>query len=177
MEERLFNLSFVGCLNRNRVLLASLVSGKPRRKIIDGLIKRKEKTLKSINEFVKWEHNNDYFYFAEDFNRGLKKDRYAFILKNSKIALCPRGWVNTETFRLYEAMKAGCVVIAEKLPVRDYYKNIPVIQIEDWRNGLRIARKLIKDEKRLIELGNENRDFYNSHFHPKIVAAKIIKSI
>lgn len=173
MSERFFNISFTGCLNRNRLSLASILSGKPKRYLISKLINQKKKTLDTINSIVKLDYNNDYFQFNEDFNTGLNTERYLYFLKNSKIILCPRGWLNTETFRMYEAMRYGCVVITEKLPNRDYYKNIPVIQVDNWKDGLKIARQLLQDKEKLAEMGKENQEFYKNHFDPKVVAKNI----
>ena len=180
MPERLFDISFTGCLNRNRARLASLLSGKKVQWIADGLEKRKKKTLVTLNRIIKWEHNNDYFYFTEDFNVGLNKERYSLVLRNSRIVLCPRGWVNAETFRMYEAMKFGCVVITEKLPERDFYRNVPVFQIENWKEGLEVARYMAKHPERLVELGSSSQRFYEEHYQPRAVAKNIsliIKSL
>lgn len=118
MPERMYDISFTGCLNRNRVHLASLLSNKTKEWIALGLQKNKEKTLETINTIIQWKHTKDYFMFTEDFGKGLDKEKYTYILRNSKVVLSPRGWISPECFRMYEAMKLGCVVITEKLPER-----------------------------------------------------------
>jgi len=177
MSERLHDISFIGCLNRNRVHLASLLSGRSKEWIALGLLKRKEKTLETLNAIIQWRYTNDYFLFTKDFGAGLDKEKYSYRLRNSKIVLCPRGWVNTECFRMFEAMKMGCVVITEKLPEREYYRNIPIIQVDRWRDGLKIARELIGNNEKLSELGKSNQKFYNEHFDPIAVAKNICSVI
>ena len=175
MSERMYNISFLGCLNRNRVALASLLSGRPKEWIALGLLRKKEKTLETVNRLALWHNNRDFYNFTGDFGAGFPKERYAYIIRNSKIVLAPRGWVSAECFRMYEGMMFGCVVITEKLPERPYYKGIPIIQVDKWKEGLYIARKLLKDEWRLAEMGSENRIFYENHFNPQSVALDIAR--
>ena len=176
IKERLFNISFTGCLNRNRIQLASVVSGISTRTIGLGLLFLKKFTLKILNNLVKYKSTNDYYQFNDGFNNGLNEEDYNFILRNTKIALCPKGWVNTETFRLYEAMKWGCVVISEELPDRTYYKDIPIIKVKDWNEGIRIANELIDTDK-LEELSKNNIQYYKDNLSPEATAELIIKEI
>ncbi len=177
VAERMYNVSFVGCLNRNRVHLASLLSGRSKEWIALGLLKRQKKTLEIINRIVQWRYTNDYFMFTEDFAAGVDRERYSYLLRNSKVVLCPRGFVSTECFRMYEGMKHECVVITEKLPEREYYKGIPVIQVDRWKDGFRIAQEMVKDVDNLRKLAKLHRKFYQEHFDPKVVAESIAKII
>lgn len=173
MDERLFNISFIGCLNRNRIQLASDLSGIRVSWISLGMLFFHKMTLNILNQLIQWKWNRDYYQFNTDFNKGLDGELYSYFLKQSKIALCPRGWCNSETFRLYEAMRAGCVVISEELPDRPYYKNIPVIQITNWTEGLRIARELLQDPIRLKKMSRENIKFYKKYLSSE-ASAQII---
>lgn len=122
MGERLYDVSFVGCLNRNRVALASAITGIPKGLIRLGLFVNKNLTLKILNFKAKWRHPSCYFAFNPYFNDGVNAEQYQFILRHSKIALVPTGWTNAETFRFYEAMRAGCFVWSDTLPDRPFYK-------------------------------------------------------
>jgi glycosyltransferase involved in cell wall biosynthesis len=177
IKERLFNISFTGCLNRNRIQLASTLTNIPTKWIGLGLLFCKTFTLKILNNLVKWKYNNDYYQFNDGFNNGLNEEDYNFILKNTKIALCPKGWVNTETFRLYESMKWGCVVISEELPDRSYYKGIPIIKVNDWNEGIEIANRLINDKNELEKLSNKNIQYYKDNLSPEATANLIIKKL
>jgi len=177
IKERLFNISFTGCLNRNRIQLASTLTNISTKWIGLGLLFCKTFTLKILNNLVKWKYNNDYYQFNDGFNNGLNEEDYNFILKNTKIALCPKGWVNTETFRLYESMKWGCVVISEELPDRSYYKGIPIIKVKDWNEGIEIANRLINDTNELEKLSNKNIQYYKDNLSPEATADLIIKKL
>lgn len=177
IKERLFNTSFTGCLNRNRIELASLVTNIPIKWIGLGLLFYKKFTLKILNNLVKYKYPMDYYQFNDGFNNGLGEEDYNFILRNTKIALCPKGWVNTETFRLYEVMKWGCVVISEELPDRSYYKDIPIIQVKDWREGLKISNELINDTTKLEEMSKRNLQYYKDNLSPQATANLIIHKL
>lgn len=177
MKERLFQTSFIGCLNRNRIKLASEVSGFSERIISIGNFFNKSTMLSLINYNSQRRNPNSYFGFNEDFNKGLDGETFSWILSHSRIAFCPKGWVNTETFRLYEAMRLGCVVISEYLPDRSYYEDIPIFQIKDWKSGVELAKDISEDVSLLEQVGNANREFYESTFNPKIVARKISSEI
>ena len=58
---------------------------------------------------------------------------YASHLMQSKIALVPRG-ASCETYRFFEAVRSGCVVIAEYLPPFWFYKDAPIFHLSDWKN-------------------------------------------
>jgi hypothetical protein len=184
MQERLFNLSFIGCMNRNRIGLASLVSKIP--KILITLFgfpnhknakKYSEFMISLVNHIAHWMNPRDFFKFTGDFAKGFDAITYLNYLHTSKISLCPRGWQNVESFRIYESMRAGCAVITEKLPDRSYYKDIPVIQVNDWKEGLEVARDLLKDEEKLKALGEASRAFYDAKLSPEATAKIIIDKL
>lgn len=173
VKERMYNTTFIGCLNRNRTHLASMLSGIPRMLMLLGFFLDDPKMMKFVNHMVKWRHPRDFYVFNPDFNTGVNGDTFTNILNNSKICLVPRGWTNAETYRLYEALNAGCVVICEKLPDRKYFKDIPAIQVDNWKDGLKKARGLLKDDALLQELSNKSKMFYDEFLSP-IATAKII---
>jgi hypothetical protein len=74
-------------------------------------------------------------------------------------------------------MKWGCVVISEELPQREYYKNIPIIQVKNWRDGLRIANELIVDIPTLDKMSKTNKEFYKRNLSPEATADLILNTI
>jgi glycosyltransferase involved in cell wall biosynthesis len=177
IKERLFGISFTGCLNRNRIQIASTLTNIPIKWLSLGMVFNKKLTLKIVNGIIKWKYPKDYYQFNDGFNNGLNEEDYNFILKNTKIALCPKGWVNQETFRLYESMKWGCVVISEDLPNRSYYKGIPIIKVKDWSEGIEIAKELINDTNELEKLSKQNIQYYKDSLSPEASADLIIKKL
>ena len=177
MEERLYNMNFVGCLNRNRLKLISSMSKVKDWIIVLGLLAFRKNGLGVLNHLIKCFRNRDHFIFNHSFNVGVDKNLYNLNLSSSKIALCPRGWNNVETFRLYEAMRYGCVVMSEKLPNRSYYSGIPIVEVSDWNLVLSLGDALIEDKDRLKELGEASRRWYEEKLSPRATAEIIANKL
>lgn len=173
VNERIYNLSFMGALNRNRISMVSALTGIHRYLIALGLFVNYEKTLRFLNHFMDWTRKDGKFFFSWEFNSGVEGKQFCNTLRQTKIALAPKGWVNTETYRMYEAMQYGCVVVSDKLPKRKYYENLPVIQVEDWKKGFKVVKELLKDEDLLKSLSDKHKQFYEGYLSPK-ATAKII---
>lgn len=56
---------------------------------------------------------------------------YSEKLMDAKICLAPRGSL-FETFRFFEGLRYGCIVITEALPHRWFYQDSPAIQLSKW---------------------------------------------
>jgi hypothetical protein len=68
-------------------------------------------------------------------------------------------------------------VISEELPTRTYYKDIPIIQVKNWKEGLRIANKLITDILKLERMSKANKEYYKRNLSIEATAKLIIKTI
>lgn len=170
INERNFNISFMGALNKHRIPLAAEITGIHKYLISLGLHLNHTRTLKFLNDFLDLVKPDEKYYFSWQFNSGTTKEKYNLVMTHTKIALAPKGWVNTETFRLYEALQFGCVVVTNKLPKRKYYENIPVIQVEDWKDGFKMVKELLKNETLLSELSEKGKQYYNDFLSPKATA-------
>ena len=71
---------------------------------------------------------------------------YSQEMMDTKICLVPRG-AALETFRFFEALRYGCVVITEALPSRWFYEGSPAVRVENWNDLEGILKKLIEDER------------------------------
>lgn len=78
---------------------------------------------------------------TEGFMQGMPRDEYLQLMAATKVAPCPSGPATPDSFRLFEALEAGCVPIADQLtPDPDYpdgywnlvYGPVPFPVIEDW---------------------------------------------
>lgn len=63
---------------------------------------------------------------TESFGAGWSWDRYAREMLSSRVAPAPCGPVTPESFRLYEAIEAGCVPIVDSGPVETLYPRKPL---------------------------------------------------
>jgi len=102
-------------------------------------------------------HTNDQFvlnaleYGLTEPGEVLDAQAYSKTLMDSKICLVPRG-TSSETFRFFEGLRYGCVLITERLPSRRFYNNAPIIQVDDWNVLPNIVPTLLADEDRMRRL-------------------------
>lgn len=118
------------------------------------------------------------FNITSGFMRGFKGPEYYKRLYNSKIVFCPPGNISNETYRLYEAMMCGCVVICPILPKTQIYKNIPVIEVEDFNNkGAKVMFDLLEDPSKISDIQTKIINYWNNNFSVEQVAKYILSKI
>jgi len=101
---------------------------------------------------------------------------YSQDMMNARICLVPRG-TTLETYRLMEAMRYGCVIIAEFLPSRWFYSGAPIIQIGSWQNLERVLTKLLNDPELLQTLHEQTLDWWETKCSEKAVGRFITDQI
>jgi Glycosyl transferases group 1 len=99
---------------------------------------------------------------------------YADILARSKISLVPRGTCY-DTYRFFESLKAGCVVICEPLPDLWFYEGHPGITITDWRDLPQLLDRLLSDPELLERKSQQGVKFYNERCAENVVADRMVK--
>lgn len=115
--------------------------------------------------------------FTRSFQAGFSPEEYSENLSKSKIVLSPKGFFNTECFRFYEALRQGCVVITEPLPVTDYYDKRCYIEVEEWTGIEETINALLSDPDRLQRMQDAGIRYYKEKLSPKGVARYIISKI
>jgi hypothetical protein len=83
------------------------------------------------------------------------KQIYSEKMMDTKICIVPRG-TSLETFRYFEGMRYGCVIIAETLPSRWFYDNSPAIHIEDWEQLGKILEQLLDNPELMQQKHQES---------------------
>lgn len=77
------------------------------------------------------------------FTEGLEPEEYCRQMAMAKVAPCPSGAVIPDTFRLYEALEAGVLPIADgrtpKLEMKNYWRflfgeDVPFPVLDDWKD-------------------------------------------
>lgn len=121
---------------------------------------------------------NSYIRFTRAFQAGLDINEYAKMLANSKIILSPKGFFNTECFRLYEALRQGCIVITEPQPTKStFYDNKYYIEVDNWNNIGEIISTLLKDKNKLQSMSDAGIKYYNEHLSPKGTAHYVMETL
>lgn len=147
INKRKYNVFYLGQLGRNRINLYKALS---HTNFINNNI------LLLFKKFIPTDFSklfpSSIIRFTHNFGSGLNRDDYNKILYNSKIVICPYGAVTEETFRHYEAMRAGCVIITLKMPKVFPYHNAPIIQINNWKELIPTVKSLLEDQDKIEEL-------------------------
>jgi hypothetical protein len=179
IAQRKFNLFFRGNLNTNRIDFYRTFSHFsqlfPPQKIL---------SHKLYKKFLLWFQSdfrnffqNSIIIFNKNFKGGYSLTEYGEILSESKIVLSPMGFNSSECFRLYEAMRAGCVIISEELPPVLFYHNSPIIQVSNWNDGIKIASELISDIKKMEVLQQKTLNWWESVCSEKATASYIFDKL
>jgi len=115
---------------------------------------------------------------SRGFNMGLSGEDYSEKLHNSKIVICPAGNVSMETFRHYEAMRSGAIVVSPKLPETKIYTNAAICQVDDWDNEAgNVIMDLLSDLDMLQLVQERQQQTYNNRFKARSVAKYIKDSV
>jgi hypothetical protein len=182
IAERKYNVFFCGNLNQARLsLYYYLLFGNIPHKIIRKAIQflSRINLVKGLFTRITFDHkfSSSYIRFTNGFKKGLSPKLYGEVLANSKIVLCPKGFHSTECFRHFESMRAGCIIISEKLPPTFFYKDSPIIQISDWLEGINIVNELINDTAEMENRSKKMLDWWEKHCSENATAHYIVKCI
>lgn len=113
---------------------------------------------------------------ASGFRLGMSPDAYGRCLVNTKIALSPRG-VSHETFRTYEAMRAGCVVVTDRQLSSWFTNGWPIIEVDDWLDVGDLVDGLIDDPVRLTDLSSNTIAWWQKYCSEEAVAHYIVRQL
>lgn len=121
--------------------------------------------------------NRSYIQFTDGFKKGIGGTDYATYLHNSKIAICPPGFRSPETFRHFEAMRAGCIIITTELPDTAFYKNSPMVVLKNWTELRITINKLLKNPQRMEDIHVQTLDWWEKVCSEDAVANYIVDKI
>lgn len=99
---------------------------------------------------------------------------YSERLMNAKICLSPRG-TSLETFRYFEALRYGCVLISEPVPDYWFYKNSPAIYLNNWNRLPHLLESLLEDPNRLVELHHKALNWWENQCTPFAVSSQMFR--
>jgi hypothetical protein len=105
--------------------------------------------LATASEFA-W---NAIYYSKEESHDMMDAETYSRHMVDTKICLVPRG-TSLETFRFFEALRAGCVIISDPLPSRWFYDGSPAIILDDWQALPNLIDRVL-DDPTLLETKHE----------------------
>jgi len=96
---------------------------------------------------------------------------YFDVLARTKLCVVPRGTTH-ETWRIADAMRYGCIVIADRLPRHHFYRDSPIIEIDDWRDLPALLEGLLANEPRLRDLHERSLRHWHEVLCEQALAAR-----
>jgi hypothetical protein len=140
--ERRFVWSFLGAINKSsRVRMMEVMAQVP-----NGFAHAVEGVPSPFNARPYQHDGKSLFAIAE----------YARVMSQTLFAPCPAGWRNLDSFRVYEALEAGCIPIVERRPALDYFARLlgphPMPSIVDWVEAPALIAGLMAAPERLDAL-------------------------
>ncbi len=142
IEDRAYDVFFTGSISQKKYSIKSLKYWVQDPKIISRKI-----MLKNLDKFQKkYPDITVKTAITSGFHQTTDNDAqtYSENMMNTKICLVPRG-TSLETYRFFEALRYGCIVLVEQLPNRWFYNGSPAVQVADWNHLENILLPLIKD--------------------------------
>ena len=97
--------------------------------------------------------------------KSMDTNDYYKILNNSIFAPIPHGYFHPETYRLYEALEAGCIPIIEN-PFQffdNFLPNNPLLSVNSWEDSSTIIKKYLENKKDIEILRNKINDWWTQH--------------
>ena len=115
-----------------------------------------------------------FIHFYEGWNKGLGPEVYSSVMSDTKIALVPWGSASLDTFRFYEAMQCGCIVMCIYQNNYEFMKDSPHFCVPTWSS--KYIDKLLLSPT-LQELSTSHRKFWENNLSPSATANFIINKV
>lgn len=103
-------------------------------------------------------------------------EAYSRALMNARVCLAPRG-TSVETFRLLEGLRAGCVVVAERLPRHSFYDGAPILTLDRWDHLERTLRPVLEDPAELRRRHQASRAWWHERCSEEAVGRLVAERL
>ena len=106
----------------------------------------------------------------------MSPESYSHALMDSKICLAPRG-TSAETFRIFEGMRYGCIVVSDRLPKRWFFAGAPIIEVDRWRDLESVAMPILEDPDRLTAWHERTLSWWRDRCAEPAVGRRIAETL
>jgi hypothetical protein len=173
-ESRRYLVGFLGSIENREYPKFS-----PKRLVATPKVIARSRMANSLQKLATWAPESVFYSTTASFTESTMSgsgDRYTETMADTKIALAPRG-SSVETYRFFEAMRQGCVVICDRLPPHWFYVGCPAIQIDDWGNLETEVKALSADPERLADLHCRSLAWWDEKLSENAVAQVMAKCL
>lgn len=125
---------------------------------------------KAINELDKNKYFKKHVLWYTGWNNGIDKKQYSEIVNNTKIMFVPTGSASMESFRFFEAMMCGCIVICIDMPKVDFYNVASMIKIKQWSNLEAIVYDILSKKEEIEYMSLQAKSWYDFYCSPRGLA-------
>jgi hypothetical protein len=101
---------------------------------------------------------------------------YSEKMMNSRICLAPRGTL-PDTFRHFEGMRAGAMVISNPVPREEFLFGAPMLMLNHWAELRGLLHRYGHNNDFIQELGDRGRAWYHDKVRPEVVAELTAKKL
>ena len=102
---------------------------------------------------------------------------YSEKMMQSRICIAPRGSM-ADTFRAFEGLRAGCLVVANPLPKDEYlYPRAPLLIVDHWREIRGILERYARDYDALEEWRAKSLAWWHDHLRPEVLAVMVAREL
>ncbi len=101
---------------------------------------------------------------------------YSQRMMDSKICLAPRGNI-IDTWRFFEGLKSGCLVVCEPLPDEYYYRNAPVIQIDSWDELEKVITPFLDNDDALEQWSARSQEYWKNVCGEEAIGRRVAELI
>lgn len=176
-QDRLYDLSFSGFVNDNRIPMVASLASIPTPLLVAGCYFGRARLVNLLCRYITLVCRKTSITPTSSFGQGLSSTGYDYLLRQSKISLCPPGFINSETYRYAESMQRGCITVTGSLPQRAYYQTSPAIVLEDFNNTRELVTFLRKYLITSQGLSVSSLEHYQRDLAPEVTSSLIAKSI
>ena len=110
-------------------------------------------------------------------NNGEGKSSYTDVINNTKIMPVPIGSGSVESFRFFEAMMCGCVVLNTGVPPTEFYNKAPYVKLDDWNQLVEAMDMLLSNEKKMEEMSQKSKEWYQEFCSPESICDLIVSKL
>jgi hypothetical protein len=103
-------------------------------------------------------------------------EAYSRALMDARACLAPRG-TSVETFRVFEGLRAGCVVVAERLPRHWFYDGAPLLQVDRWADLERVLLPVLDSPGELERRHSAALESWRARCSPAAVGSFIAERL
>lgn len=170
IAQRRYDISFAGSIAQRAYAFWS-----PNRWMSNAKIISRSQMISALKAFKESHpHINTELKLSTGFRASRQSDEkeYSQQLMQTKICLAPRG-TSFETYRFFEAIRYGCIVITEALPDVWVYNDSPAIRVTDWSELTQVLESLVNEQGLLQRKHEESLRWWKTVCSEKAVGEYI----